>query len=427
MLSIQWIREQPEEVREMLRRRGATAPLDDVLALDGERRAILTEVEQLKADRNQAGKAIGKAKDTAEREGLIADQRSVAGRIDELDERLRTVDGELHDLVSQFPNRLHPETPEGVGEEDNVVVRTMGFPRAFGFDPKPHWEIGEALGIVEIERAAAMAGSRMYALRGQGARLQRSLINHLLEKNEEAGYESWYLPNMVREETMFTSGQLPKFRDNLYRDAEEDYFFVPTAEVPLTGLHRDEILDEAALPLRYTAHTPCFRREKMSAGRDVRGIKRLHQFEKVEMYQFTTAEGSTAALEEMCAHAELLLEGLGLTYRALQLCSADVGFNAAISFDLEVWAPGAGEWLEVSSISNCLEFQGRRANIRYRPAGQKSTSFVHTLNGSSFGIPRLLAAILETYQREDGGLEVPEVLQHRMGRLMQIAAPGPGL
>ena len=423
MLSIQWIREAPDEVRAMLERRGTMAPVDAVLERDAERRTILTEVEQLKADRNQAGKAIGKAKDQAERESLIGTQREVAGRIDALDGRLRTVAAELHALVAQFPNRLHADTPTGSGEADNQVVRSIGLPRAFDFEPKPHWEIGESLRILEIERATAMAGSRMFALRGQGARLQRALINHLLEQNEEAGYESWYLPNLVREEAMFASGQLPKFRDNLYRDAEEDYFLVPTAEVPLTSLHRDEILDEASLPLRYTAHTPCFRREKMSAGRDVRGIKRVHQFEKVEMYQFTTPEGSAAALAEMIAHAEGLLAGLGLTYRVLQLCSADIGFSAALSFDLEVWAPGAGEWLEVSSVSNCVDFQARRANIRYRPEEGKSTSFVHTLNGSSFGITRVFAAILETYQRQDGGVDIPDVLQHRMGRLMQIEAP----
>ncbi|PZC49694.1 MAG: seryl-tRNA synthetase [Chloroflexi bacterium] len=423
MLSIQWIREAPDEVRAMLERRGTTAPVDAVLERDAERRTILTEVEHLKADRNQAGKAIGKAKDQAERESLIGTQREVAGRIDALDERLRAVEAELHALVSQFPNRLHADTPTGSGEADNQVVRSIGLPRAFDFEPKPHWEIGESLRILEIERATAMAGSRMFALRGQGARLQRALINHLLEQNEEAGYESWYLPNLVREEAMFASGQLPKFRDNLYRDAEEDYFLVPTAEVPLTSLHRDEILDGAVLPLRYTAHTPCFRREKMSAGRDVRGIKRVHQFEKVEIYQFTTPEGSASALEEMIAHAEGLLAGLGLTYRVLQLCSADIGFSAALSFDLEVWAPGAAEWLEVSSISNCLDFQARRANIRYRPEEGKSTSFVHTLNGSSFGMTRVFAAILETYQRQDGGVDIPDVLQHRMGRLMQIEAP----
>ena len=324
MLSMQWIREAPDEVRDMLARRGTTAPVDEVLALDGERRSILTEVEQLKAERNQAGKAIGRARDAAARDALIAAQRSGAGRIDALDERRRAVDAQLHDLLAQFPNRLHPDTPDGRGEADNQVLRTVGLPRAFGFAPKPHWEIGAALRILEIERATAMAGSRMYALRGQGARLQRALINHLLEQNEEAGYESWYLPNLVRADAMFASGQLPKFHDNLYRDAEEDFYLVPTAEVPLTSLHRDEILDAAALPLRYTAHTPCYRREKMSAGRDVRGIKRVHQFEKVEMYQFTTPEGSAAALEEMVAHAEGLLAGLGLTYRVLQLCSADL-------------------------------------------------------------------------------------------------------
>ena len=423
MLSLQWIREAPDEVREMLARRGAAAPVDEVLALDRERRSILTEVEQLRAERNRAGKAIGRAPDAESREALIAAQRAGAGRIDALDARRREVDAVLHDLLAQFPNRLHPDTPVGAGEADNPVLRTVGLPRAFGFEPKPHWEVGAALGILEIDRAAAMAGTRMYALRGQGARLQRALINHLLEQNEEAGYEPWYLPNMVREEAMFASGQLPKFHDNLYRDAEEDFYMVPTAEVPLTSLHRDEILDAASLPLRYTAHTPCFRREKMSAGRDVRGIKRVHQFEKVEMYQFTTPEGSAAALEEMVAHAEGLLRDLGLTYRVLQLCSGDLGFGAAISYDLEVWAPGAAEWLEVSSISDCLDFQARRANTRYRPEGKTATSFVHTLNGSSFGMTRVLAAILETYQREDGGVTVPDVLQHRMGRLMQIEPP----
>ncbi len=423
MLSLQWIREAPDEVREMLARRGAAAPVDEVLALDRERRSILTEVEQLRAERNRAGKAIGRAPDAAAREALIAAQRAGAGRIDALDARRREVDAALHDLLAQFPNRLHPDTPVGAGEADNPVLRTVGLPRAFGFEPRPHWEVGAALGILEIDRAAAMAGTRMYALRGQGARLQRALINHLLEQNEEAGYEPWYLPNMVREEAMFASGQLPKFHDNLYRDAEEDYYMVPTAEVPLTSLHRDEILDAASLPLRYTAHTPCFRREKMSAGRDVRGIKRVHQFEKVEMYQFTTPEGSAAALEEMVAHAEGLLRDLGLTYRVLQLCSGDLGFGAAISYDLEVWAPGAAEWLEVSSISDCLDFQARRANTRFRPEGGSATSFVHTLNGSSFGMTRVLAAILETYQREDGGVNVPDVLQHRMGRLMQITPP----
>ena len=425
MLSMQWIREEPDDVRRMLALRGTTAPLDEVLALDAQRRSILTEVERLKADRNQAGKAIGKAGDQAEREQLIGEQRAVAGRIDELDKRLRAVEGEFQDLVAEFPNRLHAETPEGVDERDNKVLRQVGEPRAFAFEPRPHWEIGEALGLIDTERASAMAGTRMFILRGKGARLQRSLIGHLLERNEEAGYTEMYLPNMVREETMFASGQLPKFRDNLYRDAEEDYYLIPTAEVPLTSLHRDEILAEADLPLRYTAHTPCFRREKMSAGRDVRGIKRVHQFEKVEMYQLTRAEDSDWALAEMVAHAGALLRELGLTYRVLQLCSADVGFSAAISYDLEAWAPGAEEWLEVSSISNCLDFQARRANMRYRPEGKKPTRFVHTLNGSSFGMTRVLAAILETYQREDGGVDVPEALQHRMGRLMQIAGASP--
>ena len=291
----------------------------------------------------------------------------------------------------------------------------------FDFEPKPHWEIGEALGIVEFEAAATMAGARMYALRGKGAQMQRALVGYFLDTHESNGYTEMYLPAMVREESMWASGQLPKFRDNLYHDAEEDYWLIPTAEVPLTNLHRDAVLDEADLPLRYAAHTPCFRREKMSAGRDVRGMKRVHQFEKVEIYQFTTPEQSVGAHAEMLAAAESLLRELGLAYRVVQLSSGDLGFSAMVSFDLEVWSPGVGEWVEVSSISNCGTFQARRANVRVR-GPERKLEFVHTLNGSGLPTGRVLAAILEHYQEADGSVAVPEVLQHRMGRLMRITA-----
>jgi seryl-tRNA synthetase len=268
-----------------------------------------------------------------------------------------------------------------------------------------------------------MSGSRMYLLRGAGARLHRALIDYFLAAHAAAGYEELYLPAMVREEAMFASGQLPKFRDTLYHDAEEDYWFVPTAEVPITNLHRDEVLDGARLPLRYAAHTPCFRREKASAGRDVRGMKRVHQFEKVEIYQFTAPETSAAALQEMIGQAEALLRGLGLTYRVVQLCSADLGFSAAVTYDLEVWAPGAGEWMEVSSLSNCTDFQARRANVRYRPAPGERPRPVHTLNGSGLPAGRVLAALLEECQQEDGGVVVPEALQSRLGQA-RIVPPG---
>ena len=415
MISAQMIRERPEVIRRSLARRGAMAPLDEAIGVDEERRSVLVELEELRAARNSAGRAIGKAKDNEERQRLIAEQRASASRIDALEERLRELEASLDGLLQEIPNVVGEITPDGVDEEDNIVVRNWGERRVFDFEPMPHWEIGERLGIIDIERAAAMSGSRMYALRGAGARLQRALIGWFLDAHGASGYEECYVPAMVREDAMRASGQLPKFRDNLYRDEEEDYYFVPTAEVPLTNMHADEILDEADLPIRYAAHTPCFRREKTSAGRDVRGIKRVHQFEKVEMYQFTTPETSESALGEMLASAEALLQGLELEYRVLQICSGDIGFNASVSYDLEIWAPGAQEWLEVSSVSNCTDFQARRANVRYRPAERKGTQFVHTLNGSGLALPRTIAALLENGQQADGSVILPEALASRMG------------
>ena len=426
MLSLPTLREHPDAVRRMLALRHSDAPLDRALALDGQRRATLGELETLKAERNTAGKAIGKARDEAERARLIGEQRAVAGRIDGLDARLREVDAALEEALAQFPNLLDAAVPEGASEADNVVLRVEGAPPSFDFEPLPHWDLGERLGIIDTEAAAAMSGTRMYLLKGLGARLQRALIGYFLERHEQAGYTEVYVPVMVREATMWAAGKLPKFGDTMYHDAEDDYWFIPTAEVPLTVLHRDAILDDAALPLRYTAHSPCFRREKVSAGRDVRGIKRVYQFEKVEMYQLTRPEESARALREMLDEAELLLRELGLHYRVLQLCSADVSFAASIAYDLEVWAPGAQEWLEVSSLSNCTDFQARRANIRYRPTLEDGSTgkpaYVHTLNGSGLALPRVIAAILETYQRADGSVAIPDVLQHRLGRLMQIVA-----
>ena len=415
MISAQMIRERPEVIRRSLARRGAMAPLDEAIGVDEERRSVLVELEELRAARNSAGRAIGKAKDNEERQRLIAEQRASASRIDALEERLRELEASLDGLLQEIPNVVGEITPDGVDEEDNVVVRSWGERRVFDFEPMPHWEIGERLGIIDIEHAAAMSGSRMYALRGAGARLQRALIGWFLDAHGASGYEECYVPAMVREDAMRASGQLPKFRENLYRDEEEDYYFVPTAEVPLTNMHADEILDEADLPIRYAAHTPCFRREKTSAGRDVRGIKRVHQFEKVEMYQFTTPETSESALGEMLASAEALLQGLELDYRVLQICSGDIGFNASVSYDLEIWAPGAQEWLEVSSVSNCTDFQARRANVRYRPAERKGTRFVHTLNGSGLALPRTIAALLENGQQADGSVILPEALASRMG------------
>ena len=415
MISAQMIRERPDIIRRSLERRCADAPLDEAIALDQQRRAALVELEELRAARNTAGRAIGQAKDHDERQRLIAAQRDSAARIDQLEEQLRKLDTTLTTLLQEIPNVASEATPDGGGEEQNVVVREWGERRVFDFEPRPHWEIGASLGIIDLERASAMSGSRMYALRGAGARLQRALIGWFLDGHGAAGYEEWYLPAMVREDAMRASGQLPKFRDNLYRDEEEDYFFVPTAEVPLTNMHAGEIVAEDDLPLRYAAHTPCFRREKASAGRDVRGIKRVHQFEKVEMYQFTTPEASADALIEMLEQAESLLHGLELEYRVVQICSGDLGFNASVSYDLEIWAPGAQEWLEVSSVSNCTDFQARRANVRYRPSAGKGTRFVHTLNGSGLALPRTIAALLEHGQQSDGSVILPQALASRMG------------
>lgn len=414
MIPLPFLRDHPDAVRRSLDLRGADAPLDQTLALDAQRRALLLQVEQLKADRNKASKAIGATKDPAERDRLIADQRGLGDRIDTLDDQLRTLDSQLRDLLALFPNLVDPSVPPGKDETDNVVLRQVGEPKTFSFTPKPHWEIGEALGLLDVERAAAMAGARMYLLKGFGARLQRALIGYFLDKHADAGYTEFYLPAMVRGEVMFASGQLPKFRDNLYHDADEDYWFIPTAEVPLTALHRNEILNDSQLPLRYAAHTPCFRREKASAGRDVRGMKRVHQFEKVEIYQFTTPEQSADTHREMIAHVESILHELGLIYRVVQLCSADLGFSAAISYDLEVWCPGLNEWMEVSSLSNCTDFQAHRANIRYRPAGGKPRP-VHTLNGSGLPTGRIIAALLEHYQQPDGSVLIPHILHSRLG------------
>ena len=415
MISAQLIRERVEAVRRSLERRRSDAPLEQAAAQERRRREILAELEALRAGRNEAGRRIGRAESAAERQRLIAEQRTAAERIDALEALLRESEAALNAALGEIPNLVAEETPDGADERANVVLRDHGRPRVFDFQPRPHWELGERLGVIDIERGAAMSGSRMYLLRGAGARLQRALIGWFLDQHLAAGYEECYLPAMVRESAMQASGQLPKFRANLYRDAEEDYWFVPTAEVPLTNLHAGEILPAAALPLRYAAHTPCFRREKASAGRDVRGIKRVHQFEKVEMYQFTAPEQSAAALDEMVAQSERLLQQLGLHYRVLQICSGDLGFSAALTYDLEVWAPGAQEWLEVGSLSNCTDFQARRANVRYRPEGGRGARFVHTLNGSGLALPRTLAALLETGQQADGSIILPEALRARAG------------
>lgn len=423
MLDMNLIRTQTELVKTGLRNRQDAAlaeKVDEILTLDQQRRDLLKEVEALKNQRNVVSKEIGRMKDAEARNAKIVEQRQVNERIDALDKQVAEVDARLTGWVSQLPNVPDPRTPVGATEDDNVILRTVGQPRTFDFAPQAHWDLGPKLGLIDFERGTKLAGSRFYVLQGAGARLQRALIAWMLDLHIRQGYTEMYLPFMVKEAIIYGAGQLPKFRDNLYRDMEEDYWMVPTAEIPLTGIHLDEILNPDQLPKNYTAYTPCFRREKIAAGRDVRGIKRGHQFDKVEMYIYCAPEESDAALERMREHAEETCSQLGLTYRVKQLCTADIGFCARMTYDLEVWAPGCNEWLEVSSVSNVGDFQARRANIKFRREAGAKAELLHTLNGSGLGLPRTLIAVMENYQQADGSIVVPEVLRPWMGGIEVI-------
>jgi len=414
MLSPQFIRENPDMVRQALEKRQFSEPIDNILALDERRRNLLAEVEALRARRNEVSKELGKMQEKPPK--LIEEMRQIGGRIKALDEKVRAVEEELNDLLLRLPNIPHPSVPLGKDESDNRVVRSWGEMRKFDSKPRPHWELGESLGIIDFERGVKLSGTRFYVLRGLGAHLQRALISFMLDLHiREHGYTEMYPPFMVKRECMVGSGNLPKFADNLYHDEEDDFWFVPTAEVPLTNLHRDEILPPGTLPLYYVAYTPCFRREKMSAGKDTRGIKRGHQFDKVELYKFVAPENSDEELEEMVDNAEEVCRRLGIPYRVLELCSGDLGFASTKSYDIEMWAPGCGEWLEVSSCSNCGDFQARRANIRFRPQRGAKPQFVHTLNGSGLALPRVVISLLESYQQGDGSVVVPEALRPYTG------------
>ena len=425
MLDLNLIREQPDLVRvSMQDRQMDPAVVDSILDLDERRRQLLTQVEKLKAERNATSKEIGRLAEGQEREAKIAAMRRLGDEIAALDQQVGALDAQLSSATATVPNIPDARTPRGAGDEDDVLINTVGEPRELGFAPKPHWDLGPALGIIDFERGTKITGSRFYVLNGPGAQLQRALIAFMLDLHERQGYQERYLPFMVRMETVFGAGQLPKFADNLYKDHEEELYLVPTAEVPLTGLHMDEILEESSLPRRYMAYTACFRREKMSAGRDVRGIKRGHQFDKVEMYILCKPEDSDSWLDQMRLHAEETCAALGLTYRVKQLCTGSIGFQSAITYDVEVWAPGCGEGLEVSSISNVRDFQARRANIKYRTAAKGKARFVHTLNGSGLGLPRTLIAVMENYQQPDGSIAIPEALRPWMGGRTIIGPSG---
>lgn len=424
MLDIKLIREQPEFVKTELAKVGFPAEdLDALLALDRRRRALIHETESLKARRSARSQEIRKITDAQERESAVAEMRALGIRVGELEKEVNVLEAAFQQRLLEIPNLPHPRVPVGRDEHENVVVRTVGELPVFSFPPRPHWEIGEQLGIIDFERGVKISGSRFYILKGLGARLQRALITWMLDVHvQEHGYTEIYPPAMVKEECLVGTGNLPKFGDNLYRDHEEDFWWVPTAEVPVTNLYRDEILEPGRLPIYHVAYTPCFRREKMSAGRDVRGIKRGHQFDKVEMVKFVEPATSDAELDTLVDNAEDVCRRLGISHRVVQMCTGDLSFVAAIKYDVELWAPGCQEWLEVSSCSNFRDFQARRARIRYRPAPGAKPEPVHTLNGSGLALPRVLIAVLETYQQEDGSVVIPPVLRPYMGGREKIAS-----
>jgi seryl-tRNA synthetase len=410
MLDIKLIREDPEAVRQALEKRGDGFALDSILEIDSRYRSLLRETEELRAKHNESSKQLSKSRDKPPE--LIAQMRQLGEQISSLQQQTKEAKADLDSLLLELPNMPDPSVPLGRGAADNVVVRTWGGPTQFAFKPLPHWELGEKLGIIDFRQGVKLSGTRFYVLKGLGARLQRALISFMLDIHvREHGYKEIYPPSMVKRECMVGSGNLPKFGDNLYHDEEDDFWFIPTAEVPLTNLHRDEILSADDLPLRYVAYTPCFRREKMAAGTDTRGIKRGHQFDKVELYKITDPASSDQELERLVADAEDICRKLGIAHRVVQLCTGDLGFAACKTYDIDMWAPGCAEWLEVSSCSNCCDFQARRTNIRYRPEPGAKSEFVHTLNGSGLALPRVLIAVLENYQQADGTVLIPEALE----------------
>ena len=417
MLDLRYLREHWDEVTSALEKRGGSYNLDEVKSLDSSRRDLVSEVEKLKSERNTASQEIGrlqKAKEDASK--LIAEMKDVSARIKEIDPRLSEIDEKLNGLMMTIPNLPHSTVPVGRSEADNKEVKSWGGKPEFDFTPKPHWEIGEDLGILDFERGAKIAGARFTLYRGDGARLERALINFMLDLHTgEHGYEEVLPPFIANRESMTGTGQLPKFEDDLFRLEGLEYFLIPTAEVPVTNIFRDELLSAEDLPTYFVAYTPCFRKEAGSYGKDTRGLIRQHQFNKVEMVKFSKPEDSYDELEKLLINAEEVLKRLKLPYRVVTLCTGDVGFSAAKTYDIEVWLPGQSCYREISSCSNFGDFQARRAGIRYRPEGAKKTAFVHTLNGSGLAVGRTLLAVLENCQEADGTVIIPEVLRPYMG------------
>ncbi len=422
MLDLKYTRDHLEEVKEKIGRRGQAIDWERFVRLDSERREILQEAESLRAQRNQVSDVIAeKKKKKLDATGEIARMKEVSNRIKELEPRLAGKEEALRDFMMVIPNIPHLSVVVGQGDQDNLEMRKWGKIPEFSFSPKPHWDIGEALDILDFDRGAKITGARFTLYKGLGARLERALINFMLDLHtQEHGYLEVLPPFLVNRKTMTGTGQLPKFEEDLFKLSDPDYFLIPTAEVPVTNIHQDEILVEEDLPLYYTAYTPCFRKEAGSYGKDTRGLIRQHQFNKVELVKFTAPETSYEELEDLTRNAEEVLRRLEIPYRVVMLCTGDLGFSAAKTYDLEAWLPGQGVYKEISSCSNFEDFQARRANIRYRPKGKKGTEFVHTLNGSGLAIGRTLVAILENFQQEDGTVIIPEALRPYLGGVEKI-------
>ncbi|GMK47571.1 MULTISPECIES: serine--tRNA ligase [Paenibacillus] len=424
MLDVKWLRNEYEQVEKALKNRSASLDLiSGFPELDVKRRALLVETDNLKTRRNTVSQEVAKLKKSGgDAEALIIEMREVGDRIKELDEEIRTVEAQVEELMLAIPNLPHESVPVGSSEEDNVEIRRIGEQTTFDFEPKAHWDLAQDLGILDFERAGKVTGSRFTFYRGLGARLERALISFMMDlHSDQHGYEEVLPPYLVNRDSLIGTGQLPKFEEDLFKISDSDYFLIPTAEVPVTNLHREEILSVEELPKHFVAYSSCFRSEAGAAGRDTRGLIRQHQFNKVELIKLAKPEESYDELEKMTANAEKVLQLLGLPYRVLTLCTGDMGFTAAKTYDLEVWLPSAGTYREISSCSNVEDFQARRAGIRFRRDAKSKPEFVHTLNGSGLAVGRTFAAILENYQQADGTIVVPEVLRPYMGGLEKIS------
>lgn len=416
MLDARFVRENIDVIKKSLRHRNYTIQFDEFLRFEEQRRAILKEAEELRNRRNVVSEEVGKLrKQKQDAAKLIEEMKGVSDRIREFDEKLKSLEEGINGFLLNVPNIPDESVPVGKDETGNVEVRKLGEPRQFDFEPLNHWDIGEMLGILEFERAAKIAGARFSLTKGLGAKLERSLMNFMLDLNTSKGYKEVFPPILVNRESMTGTGQLPKFESELFIIRDPEFYLIPTAEVPVTNIHRNEILNEKDLPIYYTAYTPCFRREAGSYGKDVRGLIRQHQFNKVELVKFVKPEDSFDELESLAKDAEDILRKLELPYRVVALCTGDLGFSASKTYDLEVWLPGQQKYREISSCSNFTDFQARRANIRFKREGKKGTEFLHTLNGSALAIGRTVVAILENYQQKDGSVTVPEVLRPYMG------------